>query len=305
MNHGNLESYLTALERELQSLPTSEKAEILIEIKSHVMSKMEEDPSLDEKDVLDALGSPRDVAIKYVGERGIEWTAPKDVSGTFTGIVKWLVIGFLGTMGFSVLLVIFLITQFSPLVEVDEEKGKVRILGGMIDIDDMDNHDFDIQFNDVRIGNRQKVYAIDNKEKQLNILAKTGKLEIENSSSGSIEVDCHTNVKTNKRIFVEEPEAYLLDLTALGASKCEVRLPEKMPLNLKQSSGKLKLDQLVNPIYVDMNSGKIQVRPKVGIEYNYDFDILTGKIDEFASSSSDKALPVKIKLKAGKIQNLR
>lgn len=302
MIYSNLETYLTALERELQSLTTSERAEILLEIKSHVMSKMEEDSSADEMSILKSLGSPRDVAIKYVDDRGIEWKAPVQSSGAIASIVKWLVIGFLGTIGVFVCVFIFLVTQFSPLVEVDEEKGKVKILGGMIDIDDFDRQDFNISFNDNKSGRVQETYLVENLRKPLLISAASGKMNIRNSSSGVIEVNCKAQSNLAENMLNEESETYVLDLSVIGSSKCEIDIPGSMVLSVKMNSGILKLDKLVNSQNIDMNSGRIKIKEKPGQKYKYTFNILTGKIDDFETSSAKDAIPVSIKLRAGRVQ---
>lgn len=80
-----LENYLNSLERSLQPLPISDRAEIVTEIKSHVL--------------------------------------------------KWIVVGFLGTLAIILAFVGFMVSHFSPLLHVDEQSGHVSILGGLIDIE--------------------------------------------------------------------------------------------------------------------------------------------------------------------------
>ncbi len=48
--------------------------------------------------------------------------------------IKWLTIGFLGTLGILCLFVTILAFKFSPILSVDEKTGSVEILGGMVTV---------------------------------------------------------------------------------------------------------------------------------------------------------------------------
>src|SRR5215217_1399531 len=89
-----LEQYLSRMESVLKTFPTSDRAEVILEIKSHVYSALESDPNQTMVGILNALGEPEVVANRYLMERGLKPTRPP-----ISPIVKWLVFGFLGTLG--------------------------------------------------------------------------------------------------------------------------------------------------------------------------------------------------------------
>ena len=60
----SLEKYLTAVDRHLKPLPVSERAGIVKEIKS-TMLEMESE-QMSSKQILDRLGSPKDLAKAYL-----------------------------------------------------------------------------------------------------------------------------------------------------------------------------------------------------------------------------------------------
>lgn len=60
----SLEKYLTAVDRHLKPLPVSERADIVKEIKS-TMLEMESE-QMSSKQILDRLGSPKDLAKAYL-----------------------------------------------------------------------------------------------------------------------------------------------------------------------------------------------------------------------------------------------
>ena len=140
MLNNELEVYLTRLEKCLGPLGISEKAEIITEIKSHVMDTLDNNDTETVKEVLDALGTPRQVAQKYLTEKGIEPKKDSDNS-----VVKWVSLSLISVIGACLVLMIVLVWKFSPLVKVDGENGRVQILGGMIDIENNEDFNFDIR----------------------------------------------------------------------------------------------------------------------------------------------------------------
>lgn len=125
-----LERYLISLEGALRAFPVSDRAEIVTEIKSHVMSALERDPAGNLESVLAALGEPEMVANRYLLERGLKPAKPP-----ISPIVKWLIIGFLGTFAMLLIFAGFVMSRFAPLLTVNEAEKKVSILGGLVQVD--------------------------------------------------------------------------------------------------------------------------------------------------------------------------
>ena len=124
-----LERYLTALERALKPFPVSDRAEVITEIKSHVLAALEHDPQARLDHVLAALGEPEMVANRYLIDRGLKTAKPP-----ISPIVKWLVVGFLTTIAMLFIFLGFLVSQFSPIIKVEEKGDKVAFLGGLIQV---------------------------------------------------------------------------------------------------------------------------------------------------------------------------
>ena len=99
-NDPRLENYLTALDSALKPLSISDRADIVTEIKSHVMSALEREPERALDAILAALGEPETVANRYLIERGQKPSKP-----SISPAVKWIVIGFLGTFALILLFV--------------------------------------------------------------------------------------------------------------------------------------------------------------------------------------------------------
>ncbi|MBT4964092.1 MAG: DUF1700 domain-containing protein [Francisellaceae bacterium] len=88
MNANNkLEKYLTKLHNDLGSMSVSEKADIITEIKSHAEESVESGKNID--DILENLGSPTNVANKYLKEKGMPSIQKQRSPGIFSSILKW------------------------------------------------------------------------------------------------------------------------------------------------------------------------------------------------------------------------
>jgi uncharacterized membrane protein len=90
-----LDSYLNALFAHLSVMPADERAEVILEIKSHVAESLLANPSALESEILDKLGGPQDVAARYLCSRGFASPPPKPEktpnNNHWTTIVKWLI----------------------------------------------------------------------------------------------------------------------------------------------------------------------------------------------------------------------
>ena len=127
-----IENYMSQLDQYLSHIPATEKAEIILELNSHIQDTLSSGNKTVEE-VLSNLGTPEEAARKHLEERGLNFVAPRN-SGGRSDTGKWLTITFLGTMGLLMVFSIFIMFFFSPLVEVREEEGRVRLLGGLINV---------------------------------------------------------------------------------------------------------------------------------------------------------------------------
>lgn len=139
MTEPKLESYLGALDEALGQIPVSDRADIIIEIKSHVLDAQSRNPNQNLDDILQSLGDPETVAKRYLQERGIQAAKPAPVKSQASmmwvaSTVKWLVIGCVSILGLLILTVALIIWRFTPLVSVDDTQNKVSLGGGIINV---------------------------------------------------------------------------------------------------------------------------------------------------------------------------
>jgi uncharacterized membrane protein len=134
-----LETYLSELDKYLGQIPVSDRADIIIEIKSHVLQAQEKSPNEDIGLILHSMGEPESVAKRYLQERGLQFSLPKQQSSSMMWLpasIKWLVIGFLSFVGIIVIVASLLIWRFTPLISIDDTTNQVTIGNGLIQIHD-------------------------------------------------------------------------------------------------------------------------------------------------------------------------
>ncbi len=280
-----LENYLSDLERALRPLPVSDRAEIVTEIKSHVLSALEREPNQPMDDVLAALGSAETVANRYLLERGA-----RPVKPPLSPIIKWLVFGFVATVAMCLLFVGMLIWKFSPLVKLDEGSGQVTILNGAIHLEKGKRQELS--------GDRELAEG-----KRVQVDFENGRVEVRTAKEMKFTWRCRTSSTSSKTESSATAEGLLLDLRGLDDLRCELSVPRRTQLRLAGGNGKIDLERPKFGIEVNLSNGKVDLVPDEGEKYRYALSVGNGKIDEFSSSDAPDALSVKVQLGNGKISH--
>lgn len=128
-----IERYMSQLDQYLSHIPATEKAEIILELNAHIQDSLSNSDKTAEE-VLTNLGTPEEAARRYLEERGLSLNTSLPALSGKSETGKWLTIAFLGSVGLFLTFSVFIMIFFSPLVEVKEEEGRVRILGGLINV---------------------------------------------------------------------------------------------------------------------------------------------------------------------------
>jgi hypothetical protein len=303
MNDHQLESYLARLDKSLGPIAISEKADIITEIKSHVMEALENDESTNMNEVLASLGEPEQVANRYLMERGLKPNRPAKHP-----IVKWITIGFLGTFGISAFVFLILIWKFSPLVKVDEEKGQVQILGGLIDVNEKQGKvkigkDFELNVQENEFSGQQDTKT--NGIELVKIDFSNGKVRVEPSLNEEVIYKCKVVGKFNSTGPVVSEKMLNFEMSKTTAAKCKIELPERVSLQIEGTNGDVEIKNVKSDINVNLMNGKIKFSPDGKSFYKYNSSVLNGKTDEFVSSDSEEAYKINFNIVNGKINKIK
>ena len=298
-----LESYLTALEQVLRPLPVSDRAEIVTEIKSHVLSSLERDPEGGIDSVLAALGTPETVAGRYLTERGV-----KPVKPPISPAAKWIAIALMGTFGMFLLFAVFLITRFSPIIHVDKDKEKVSILGGLIQIDGDGDFELDSASATKHSFEGSSLVASGG---AVEVKFLNGKFEVKSADDVTFRWKCRAGKATDASVAsgtiapvepVTTPNGVLVDLSKYAGAKCELMVPAGARFSINGSNGKLTFEEPHFSINANLTNGVVAFEPAVGENYRYSVGVTNGKADSFLSSDQPDAHLVSIHLVNGKLE---
>lgn len=288
-----LENYLSTLDRALSSLSVSDRADIVTEIKSHVLSAMERDPNQSVDTVLASLGEPEMVANRYLLERGLKPGKPP-----ISPVVKWIVIGFLGTMALFLAALVVLAVYLSPVVKVDEEKQQVKLFGGLVQVDG----------EDVTIGSQKLTKMKNSKfsgnataEKAIALKLSNGKIEARTAVDQNFSWRCEGTGASAFPLHTKD-KTQVLDLSDIAFVGCEIRVPVGHELSITGTNGRVDLDEPRFSASVELANGKVSIDAEKGVRYAYDLNVTNGKVDQFTSDPNPE-YRIKAKIGNGKISN--
>lgn len=293
MNDPRLERYLTSLESALKPFPVSDRAEIITEIKSHVLSALERDPQTHLDSVLGALGEPETVANRYLLERGLKPTKPP-----ISPIVKWLVIGFLGTFAMVLVFAGFVLSRFTSIVKVDEENDRVEVLGGLIDIDGKKNN---ISIRGVTNGGTPFAGSSELQQGQaVNVKFNSGKFAVENTLDPAFLWDCKVKGSATPPTAVDGVLSF--DLSDLRSANCVLKFPKNSKVMIEGQNGKLEFEEPRFDIDAKLANGKAEFSAASDALYQFDMSVGAGHTDKFESSNDPTAHKIRVHVDNGKIQ---
>jgi hypothetical protein len=296
-----LEAYLTALENVLRPFPVSDRAEIVTEIKSHVLSALERDPQASLDSVLTALGEPETVANRYLMERGLQPTKPP-----ISPMVKWIVIGGLGFFAMLLIFIGVMLFHFAPLLKVDGDKEHVSILGGVIDVDGKNGR--------VRIGGNiiedgdQKTFS-GNADTTLSTNAviqfSKGSFEISNTDESKLSWECHTSGdhELNTPTPVLDKKNLTIDFGKLKNLNCDFSVPKNLHVDVRGENGSIRVEEPHFNLVTRLTHGKVILQPDSDESYHYALSVKEGKMDQFKSAEKAPSYTIDITVDKGSIVN--
>lgn len=283
-----IENYLSTLERVLQPFPVSDRAEIVLELKSHILAALERDPQASVESVLASLGAPETVANRYLLERGLKPAKPP-----ISPIFKWLAIGGVTTFAFMLLFFAGLTVWFTRHLNWNQ----------------LSERSFNFSMSSSLISGSKKFEVAKPK-----ILLKftNGKFDLTTSKEGLFKWDCKgvssngvsstSNSSSNSfSNLTEQSGEWILDLSSSSGVKCDVAIPKGALFTLDGGNGKVAVDEPLFGVNIHLINGKVAMRPASGVLYRYSVSVQNGKLDSFESSTDPKAIPIEIKLMNGKI----
>ncbi len=297
-----IEHYLLQLDRELRPLTVSQRAEIITEIKSHITGVLEKDPTRDIENILNGLGAPKAVAEPYLTSKGLKSASPPR-TGRW---LKWLAVGTVAFFAFIFIAGLSAIWYLSPLVQVDESQGRIRLLGGMIDVNEKLGH---VKLGGLEINDAMKVgfetggeEDLTNQEiKMIKIPFNTARLNIEPDPGKLMRWKCSASTKQSPKAEVVAG-VLSLNLDALDLAKCTIALPRGIASDFKGVNGQMEISVPGDPMNISLVNGKVNIRLDPNLIYDFQVKVKNGLQDFFPRSVKANAIKMKVDVVNGLVK---
>ncbi len=292
-----LERYLTELDRGLGKISVSDRSDIITEIKSHVIEAQGRDPQTSVRDILAALGEPENVANRYLMERGIKPGKPSK-----TPVIKWLTIGFLGTLGIAAFTIIMILWRFTPVLKVDEKTGQVVILGGLIEVNEASKSNGsnpEIRKNSTNFDGETKIDA--SKISSISVNFANGEFDLSHSTDQQLHWSCAISGGNPTAKEDSQSHTFAFEFNSSDAD-CDLEIPVGLTLIVRGANGQVELDRPQSKADIKLENGRINIAPDSAKKYKYDASVINGSSEGIVSSNSPEAILLKLAVSNGNIE---
>lgn len=286
----NHNEYLKQIEFYLTDLSVMDRAKLLSEINADISGKE-----------LSELKNSKEYANDKRMEHGfVPFLEKKKFSFAslflkFSALMTIIILGFIS----------FLVWKFTPILEIDEEKNRVTILGGLIDIDGeagkfkiFDEYHFskDSFNNDL-----QANIALDPEKDEIIVKFNSGSFTLNNSEDSEFKLDCKLATPADKNVIQQVEDYIKVDLTKIAGATCELGVPEDKKITLEGAQSHIRINSPIFNSYIDIDSGKVAITPEKEIDYLYNLNVENGYVGEFESSETENAYEIQVNIKSGSI----
>jgi hypothetical protein len=301
-----LQKYLEQLEQHLYQLSPGQRSEIIIQVQQNIEELIESTQGQILEEVLQSFGPVSQLAKKYVMERGLQYQELKKKSPISP--LKWLVIGFLSFVTLCFIFAFIMYQKITPLIEINEETGQVKILGGLIDLQE-DLKDLKVQ-KTVSINQDGKhqiagehtfdIYQF----KTFEFNFDSGQFIFLNSLDNIFSYQCESDQFIKELHINYLQETVRIDLAEDTKYTCKIKIPENIQVKITGDDGQVKAKFLKNPTDIHLENGKIGFSPHLSSHYQYDINIETGSSDSFHNSQESNHFLIQLSVKNGIIKQI-
>ena len=261
--------YLKQIENYLNDLEVMERAKLLSEINSQIIDS-------DTRDLEDPLL----IANKKRVEHGFYPYKHKEKPSFLRFFLKLSAIMTIIVMSF----IGIIIWKFTPVFHVDEEKNRVIILGGLIDIDGKAGR-FKVgdqyQFTEAKYENEfQAQLNLSQEQDEIIIEFNSGAFNIKTTEDTNFQVSCKLETQPTANILENNKNSIEIDFTKMEGSSCDLIIPSGKKLSLEGKSSNIDLIEPTYNTYIEVDSANIQILPAPETIYKFDIEVKNGHIGQ-------------------------
>ena len=129
-------------------------------------------------------------------------------------------------------------------------------------------------------------------------------LNLSTSTEQNFEWTCETLGQLQQQPYEKQGNRILFDLSGDKKSKCNLKLPQGVPVKISATNLRLQSEKLASPLDVLASNGQINLDPDDQYTFRYQLQVKEGEIDTFDQPKGQKAdYLIKIELINGFIKN--
>lgn len=299
------ENYLSQFEKALDHLDVSQRTSLIKEAQEQFYELKAKYSEKEIPEILEILGHANDLARRLTAEKG--WPRPKQIPGIHG--VKWIFVGLFTGLFCLVISVGMILWNLSPLIRVDEKSDRVALLGGLIDVQGKDGvvdfgpHAFNLKGGKGKFnGTLERTFS---KQGKIVLRFNNGKIDFYNTKKKQLYWQCRMDSSQGGRDgkVLEDTHTLTFDLGQAFGVRCDFHLPEKVLIEVIGMNGVVSLQEIKNPLDIQLVNGSIRIKPDPTTEYHFDLKVGQGSVDAFPSSDARSAYKVRAEILNGNIIN--
>jgi len=225
--------------------------------------------------------------------------------------IKWFSIGFLSALGVVALAIVVLCYSLTPLVKVDETTGRVKLLGGLIDLQARDVITQLSKEGSFVIGTIEGVEKVPPEITLINIKFGSGQVRVDYNESDEMNWDCDGAGKDAQVNTLPEEKKVNLDFSSAFVD-CDVSVPVRH-VRIEGSNGQIEVRKIQADLDVKLTMGELYLDPILDKNYEFDLKVADGNVDDSLTSEDEvnkprvhreKTIKVHAEMKSGSIERL-
>jgi hypothetical protein len=296
----SIEKYLNELDQSLAGLTAGDRAEIVLEIKSHLLEAQAKNGGSMETAIA-SMGTPSSVAAKFLAERGLK---PK-THYKLRPFLKWVLILSVGGIFLLVTSLVVLMIQFSPLLKIDGDKKTVSILDGWIEIHGGEGT---IKIGDTGMARDEQTNRFDGTQplkakETINIALGNGRIHLRTSLDDNFTWSCKVFGRTDQARIEEAKGELKLDLADTSGADCEIGIPRSTKTKVDLKNGKVRLERPLFHAKVEVVNGGIEFIPVPTTPYNITSKVTNGNNQFPVTGKTSDAFQMDFAVTNGFIRN--
>lgn len=218
--------------------------------------------------------------------------------------VKWIIIGFLGTLAMLLIFAGVMIIKFTPLLHINSLKDKIFLLGRLIEVDGKDERLWKSDYSDEEWHNTFEGSFPLTSDQSISIKFGNGNFKFLNSHETTLNWNCNVpNSQTRNISPVTQKSEVQLDFSFLSKVNCEIIVPQGRKLSINGANGKIKVNEPHFHANIQLTNGIVEIHPDAHQLYRYSLSVTNGRVDPFESSNKTEALFISVHVINGLINH--